>query len=200
MKVKLLFKDNKSNKFWNITAKGLTTTVEYGRTGSKARLLNVDHKTKNAMSNFVDKSIQSKLKKGYVILHSTGRSIKSKPFNEKKFKVKHFSEIVKLLDPKIQKSDIVIFHYQDDIQFKNPHTFLIHTNKIIKTKLTKDEVKSGLLKFTLKDYNIKTNKYINVENEFKVEVKKGWGYFSIPDDYYIKVISSPSFNKYLLNI
>ena len=64
-KTKLVYKDAKSHKFWQIEAKGSTINILYGRIGTSGQTSVKKMKTPVAAKSEVEKLIKSKLKKGY---------------------------------------------------------------------------------------------------------------------------------------
>ena len=73
--LKLIFKNNKSNKFWNIEYSNIKYIVNYGKIGNKGKIL-----SKKSTLNNTKKLIDSKIKKGY--------KKKAKEKNIKKFTLK----------------------------------------------------------------------------------------------------------------
>ncbi len=65
MKKHLSYKDNKSDKFWQIEVTGNTYTVTYGKTGSKGSSKTKEFASDEAALKDAQKQINAKLKKGY---------------------------------------------------------------------------------------------------------------------------------------
>jgi len=61
IQVKLIYKNSKSNKFWNIEYNNNSYKVNYGKVGTKGNILS----KKNSL-NEIEKLIQSKINKGYI--------------------------------------------------------------------------------------------------------------------------------------
>ena len=64
-KTKLVYKDAKSNKFWQIEAKGSSINILYGKVGTNGQTSVKKAKSPDAAKTEVEKLIKSKLKKGY---------------------------------------------------------------------------------------------------------------------------------------
>jgi len=64
-KTRLVYKDAKSNKFWEIEAKGSSINILYGKVGTNWKNSNKKAKTTDAAKAEVEKLIKSKMKKGY---------------------------------------------------------------------------------------------------------------------------------------
>ena len=64
-KTKLVYKDSKSNKFWEVEAKGSSINILYGRVGTKGQTSVKKAKSPDGAKAEVEKLIKSKLKKGY---------------------------------------------------------------------------------------------------------------------------------------
>lgn len=62
----LQFVKGKSEKFWNISLKGKTHTVVYGRLGTEGRTLTKSFDTPSEAKASYNQLIESKLKKGYI--------------------------------------------------------------------------------------------------------------------------------------
>ena len=60
------YKDEKSDKFWNIELDGTSTKVHYGRSGTDGQRKEKDHGTEEKAQKEYDKLIAQKVKKGYV--------------------------------------------------------------------------------------------------------------------------------------
>lgn len=59
------FTDATSNKFWEITVKGKTVTVQYGRIGTEGQTQVKSHATPTEAKAAADKQVAEKVKKGY---------------------------------------------------------------------------------------------------------------------------------------
>ncbi|HZU98933.1 MAG TPA: WGR domain-containing protein, partial [Planctomycetota bacterium] len=59
------FTDEKSNKFWAIAREGSSTTVEWGRIGTKGQSKTKDFPDEGAAQKSCDKLVAEKLKEGY---------------------------------------------------------------------------------------------------------------------------------------
>jgi len=64
-KLRLVYKDSKSNKFWEIESIGSTINIVYGKVGTDGQTIVKKTKGPNAAHAEVQKLIKSKLKKGY---------------------------------------------------------------------------------------------------------------------------------------
>ena len=64
-KTRLVYKDAKSNKFWEIEAKGSSINILYGKVGTNGQTLIKKAKSSEAAKAEVEKLIKSKMKKGY---------------------------------------------------------------------------------------------------------------------------------------
>ena len=64
-KTRLVYKDAKSHKFWQIEAKGSSINILYGRVGTKGQTSVKKAKSPDGAKVEVEKLIKSKLKKGY---------------------------------------------------------------------------------------------------------------------------------------
>tara|TARA_B100000073_G_C23352314_1_gene419385 strand:+ start:216 stop:425 length:210 start_codon:yes stop_codon:yes gene_type:complete len=64
-KTRLVYKDTKSNKFWQIDSKGSTINILYGKVGTNGQTSVKKAKSPDAAKVEVEKLIKSKLKKGY---------------------------------------------------------------------------------------------------------------------------------------
>ena len=66
MKYALIYKDDKSNKFWNIEVLGNEYTVTYGKTGTKGTSKTKTHDDAETCIKEANKVTLQKRKKGYV--------------------------------------------------------------------------------------------------------------------------------------
>ncbi|URD69099.1 WGR domain-containing protein [Leptospira borgpetersenii] len=66
MKHHLTYKDDKSDKFWNIEVSGTSFTVTYGKTGTAGQTSVKDFDTEEKCLKEAEKLLSEKLKKGYV--------------------------------------------------------------------------------------------------------------------------------------
>ena len=64
-KKKLIYKDAKSHKFWQIEAKGSAINILYGKVGTNGQTSVKKAKSPEATKVEVEKLIKSKMKKGY---------------------------------------------------------------------------------------------------------------------------------------
>ena len=64
-KTKLVYKDAKSHKFWEVEAKGSSINILFGRVGTNGQTSLKKAKSPDAAKAEVVKLIKSKLKKGY---------------------------------------------------------------------------------------------------------------------------------------
>ena len=64
-KTRLVYKDAKSHKFWQIEAKGSAINILYGKVGTNGQTSVKKAKSPDAAKAVVEKLIKSKLKKGY---------------------------------------------------------------------------------------------------------------------------------------
>lgn len=92
--VKLICKINGSNKFWNARSNNYDIVIEYGRIGSAGTTQLKKFLTKLEASNFFDKKVSEKLKKGYVHLN--------KIKNKKVFKYKIQCQIKNLKNNSVE--------------------------------------------------------------------------------------------------
>ena len=65
VKTRLEFKDEKSQKFWEIDAKGSTINIQYGKLGTNGQTSVKTMTSAEAAKKEMEKAIKSKLKKGY---------------------------------------------------------------------------------------------------------------------------------------
>jgi predicted DNA-binding WGR domain protein len=153
------YKDDKSDKFWEIDVNGNAFKVVYGRTGTEGRELVKEFGNEEAALKEAESLIKSKLKKGY---KETGRRTDSKITDLLKKIVKFYSEKspVELEKHKLIKADeIGIKDYEKLIGEKLPDDykiFLLENNfefnfdgnfKVLSLKESMEEWKdtSGLL-------------------------------------------------------
>ena len=66
MERKLIFKDDKSDKFWNIAVSGLSFTVTFGKSGTAGQSSGKTFDQETTCLAQAQKLIQEKLKKGYI--------------------------------------------------------------------------------------------------------------------------------------
>ncbi|MDI7226662.1 WGR domain-containing protein, partial [Leptospira santarosai] len=66
MKHHLTFKDDKSDKFWNIEVDGTSFTVTYGKTGASGQTQTKSFDDEKKCLKEAEKLLSEKLKKGYV--------------------------------------------------------------------------------------------------------------------------------------
>ncbi len=66
MNIKLTFKDDKSDKFWNIEVAGNSFTVTYGKTGTAGQTQTKTFDNEEKCLKEAEKLLAEKLKKGYV--------------------------------------------------------------------------------------------------------------------------------------
>ena len=64
-KTRLEYKDAKSQKFWQIEAKGSTINILYGKVGTNGQTSVKKAKSPEAAKIEIEKLIKSKMKKGY---------------------------------------------------------------------------------------------------------------------------------------
>ena len=64
-KTRLVYKDAKSHKFWQIESLGSVINIRYGKVGTDGQLIIKEPKSTDAAIAEVEKLIKSKLKKGY---------------------------------------------------------------------------------------------------------------------------------------
>ena len=64
-KTKLVYKDAKSHKFWEVEAKGSSINILYGRVGNNGQTSVKKAKSPDVAKAEVEKLIKSKLKKGF---------------------------------------------------------------------------------------------------------------------------------------
>ena len=64
-KTRLVYKDAKSHKFWQIEAKGSAINILYGKVGTNGQTSLKKAKSPDAAKAEAEKLIKSKLKKGY---------------------------------------------------------------------------------------------------------------------------------------
>ena len=65
VKTRLEFKDEKSQKFWEIDAKGSTINILYGKLATNGQTSVKAMASSEAAKKEMEKAIKSKLKKGY---------------------------------------------------------------------------------------------------------------------------------------
>uniref|UniRef100_UPI0004A87711 WGR domain-containing protein n=1 Tax=Leptospira interrogans TaxID=173 RepID=UPI0004A87711 len=66
MNHQLTFKDDKSDKFWNIEVSGNSFTVTYGKTGTAGTSQTKTFETEETCIKEAQKLLSEKLKKGYI--------------------------------------------------------------------------------------------------------------------------------------
>lgn len=81
MKYYLTYKDDKSDKFWNIEVSGKSFTVTYGKTGTAGNPQTKTFNTEEKCLKEAEKLLSEKLKKGYVENTTTSRKNESKNSN-----------------------------------------------------------------------------------------------------------------------
>ena len=92
------FKEGDSNKFWQIKAVKTNVEVHWGKIGNKGTHKIKKFDTSSEAKEYVDKQIQSKIKKGYVSTKPT--NTKSSPIKSKKeIYYAKFHDIVEDVDP-----------------------------------------------------------------------------------------------------
>ena len=64
-KTRFEYKDAKSHKFWQIESRGSLLNVRYGKVGTDGQLIIKKTNSPDAAIAEVEKSIKSKIKKGY---------------------------------------------------------------------------------------------------------------------------------------
>ncbi|MDQ0272723.1 putative DNA-binding WGR domain protein [Cytobacillus purgationiresistens] len=76
METLLKYKDNISDKFWKMNMTGSSYTVTYGKVGTVGAVKTKEFESEEACQKEANKLIQSKLKKGYVLVDSSEHLIK----------------------------------------------------------------------------------------------------------------------------
>ncbi|WP_235595431.1 WGR domain-containing protein, partial [Leptospira santarosai] len=66
MKKYLTFKDDKSDKFWNIEVDGNSFTVTYGKTGTSGQTQTKTFDNEQECLNEIDRLIKEKIEKNYI--------------------------------------------------------------------------------------------------------------------------------------
>ncbi|WP_001015840.1 WGR domain-containing protein [Leptospira interrogans] len=84
MNHKLIFRDDKSDKFWNIETSGNSFTVTYGKTGTSGTSQTKTFETEETCIKEAQKLLSEKLKKGYI--EGNDRTEKLTSNNDKKHK------------------------------------------------------------------------------------------------------------------
>lgn len=79
MKYTLIFKDDTSDKFWNIEMSGNEYTITFGKTGTSGTSKTTSMDSEDLCLKEVEKLAQQKLKKGYVNSNGESATIKSTP-------------------------------------------------------------------------------------------------------------------------
>ena len=64
-KTRLEYKDKASQKFWEVSAAGITIKIKYGRLGTTGQSSVKKMSTSDDAKKEIEKLIKSKLKKGY---------------------------------------------------------------------------------------------------------------------------------------
>ncbi len=77
MKTYLEYKDEKSQKFWEITLNGSSHTVRYGKIGTTGQSKALTFTSEEEAQKAADKLMQSKLKKGYAEIAKEGEKGKN---------------------------------------------------------------------------------------------------------------------------
>ncbi|MBT2688793.1 DUF4240 domain-containing protein [Bacillus sp. ISL-47] len=85
METLLIFKDEKSHKFWKISVSGKNYTVTYGKVGSIGSVKIKEFETEAICQKEANKLIQSKLKKGYAGAAIAAQVIKESTMTEMLF-------------------------------------------------------------------------------------------------------------------
>ncbi len=95
MKIYLVFKDEKSSKFWQIEVKGKKHTVTFGKTGTKGQSKDKEFNSKKEAEEDAEKLITQKLKKGYEKLSAPGKTAVVSEKKTKKATVKKTAAKIK---------------------------------------------------------------------------------------------------------
>ncbi|WP_061287112.1 WGR domain-containing protein [Leptospira interrogans] len=100
MNHKLIFRDDKSDKFWNIETSGNSFTVTYGKTGTAGTSQTKTFETEETCIKEARKLLSEKLKKGYI--EGNDRTEKLTSNNDKKHKSNQ-QEVNKIIISKSEK-------------------------------------------------------------------------------------------------
>jgi predicted DNA-binding WGR domain protein len=85
METTLIFKDDSSNKFWNINVSGKSYTITYGKIGTVGAVKVKSFETEEACQKDADKLIKSKLRKGYTPANPVDQVMKESSMSESLF-------------------------------------------------------------------------------------------------------------------
>jgi len=66
MKQRLIYQDDKSNKFWEVEVKGKEMIVRYGKIGSEGQVAVKQFASTSGAETAAGKAIAEKIKKGYL--------------------------------------------------------------------------------------------------------------------------------------
>ncbi|KEZ52363.1 DUF4240 domain-containing protein [Metabacillus indicus] len=85
MEVLLIYKDNSSNKFWEIRTNGESFTVTYGKTGTSGAVKTKAFHSEKECLKEAEKLIKAKMKKGYVPVQKADGIVKESSMTEEAF-------------------------------------------------------------------------------------------------------------------
>jgi predicted DNA-binding WGR domain protein len=85
METLLVYKTDSSNKFWKISVKGKSYTLTYGKVGSIGSVKTKEFYSVEACQKESEKLIQSKFKKGYIMVQAARQIIKESTMTEALF-------------------------------------------------------------------------------------------------------------------
>ena len=71
---RLEFKEGNSNKFWQIKLVGTNVEINWGKIGAKGTTKTMKFNSKDKAVEYMDKQIQSKIKKGYKKINKSSSS------------------------------------------------------------------------------------------------------------------------------
>jgi predicted DNA-binding WGR domain protein len=95
---RLEFKEGNSNKFWQIKSFGTDVEINWGKIGAKGSTKVMKFDSKDKAVEYIEKQLQSKLKKGYKKINKSSDS-KPKNKSEKKVYYAKFYNIATEIDP-----------------------------------------------------------------------------------------------------
>ncbi len=72
MKQRLIYQDDKSNKFWEVEVKGKEMVVRYGKMGTDGQVTVKKYASTSGAETAAEKAITEKMRKGYALQNGTG--------------------------------------------------------------------------------------------------------------------------------
>ena len=74
MKQRLIYQDDKSNKFWEVEVKGKEMVVRYGKIGTDGQVTVKKFASTSGAETAAEKAIAEKIKKGYCVEEETQKT------------------------------------------------------------------------------------------------------------------------------